>query len=118
MHLGLERFRPLRNRFRLPLKSDRFNGVATSYISDTGFELMTNILIVVVGLCLLSGPMWLLKYVDSDQVRLGIITGFVFIFAVLMFLTVGHRPYKVLIATVIYAVALVVSIRYDRTHDA
>lgn len=83
-------------------------GPATTYTDDERFEIVTNVCIVFVGLLMLLVPPWWLLKINSDYVRLGVITGFVFIFILLMSLSVVNRPFEVVAYTAAYAAVLMV----------
>jgi hypothetical protein len=51
------------------------------------------------GLFMLIGPLWILYVVHNAERRLGIITGFVVLFAALVFLSTSARTYEGLAAT-------------------
>lgn len=75
---------------------------------------LSNTIIVVLGLLMLFGPMWWLNYVVDDGKRLGIITAFVFVFAVGLGLIGSGRPFETLAATAAYAAVLMVFMQKQR----
>lgn len=81
---------------------------STHYTSETALDRLTNAIILIVGLCLLFGPMWGLHFINSNTNRLAIITGFVSAFTGLTFLAAGQRPFEILAATAAYAAVLMV----------
>ncbi|KAF2692121.1 hypothetical protein K458DRAFT_398458 [Lentithecium fluviatile CBS 122367] len=69
------------------------------YMSDRRIDFFVNAIITVLGLVMLTAPLWILAYRKKMVERLGIITGFVFVFLCLVcFLSVA-RPFEVLAAT-------------------
>jgi len=74
------------------------NGV-TVYHSDRGIDTLTDNIILLAGLLMLFGPMWWLNYVSDDNKRLGIITGFVFFFSVVLASATIAKPFEVLAGT-------------------
>ena len=57
---------------------------------------------------MLLGPMWWLNFVMDDAKRSGIITVFVFFFAIGLSLIGSGRPFETLAATAAYAAVLMV----------
>jgi hypothetical protein len=85
----------------------------TLYASDDALANLNTILIVTLGLGMLLGPMWWLEGVSSSKQRLGIITGFLALFMVVMSLATAHRPFEVIAASAAYAAVLVVFMQID-----
>ena len=54
---------------------------------------------MVLGLLLLLGPMWILQFMSQNTRRLGVITGFVLVFAALLVSATVAKPFEVLAAT-------------------
>ena len=61
-------------------------------------RLLANI-IVPFGCFMLVGPLWILYVVQGAERRLGVITGFIVLFAALVFLATKARPFEGLAAT-------------------
>lgn len=80
----------------------------TIYYSDEQVEWLSNIVTILLGLCMLYGPTWWLNYVYNDAKRLAIITVFVFLFAIGLSLVGSGRPFETLAATAAYAAVLMV----------
>lgn len=57
---------------------------------------------------MLLAPLWWLEYVNSTDVRLGIITSFICVFIFLISLSVVNRPFEVVAATAAYTAVLMV----------
>lgn len=98
----------LRYVFKPQSTAGRFESSATWYTSETALDWLTTAIILVIGLCLLFGPMWALHFVGDNKKRLGIITGFVSAFTGLTFSAAGQRPFEILAATAAYAAVLMV----------
>jgi hypothetical protein len=49
---------------------------------------------MLVGLCMLIGPFWILQFVDSPLQRLSIITTFVILFLIILSLATIERPFE------------------------
>jgi len=91
----------LRNR-----KPEYFEGDATQYFSNAGFDQFVCLVTVLLGLGLLFAPMWYLHYVCNIDHMLGIITGFVSLFAFWLWVAAGPRQFEILLGTAAYAAVL------------
>ncbi|KAK4494006.1 hypothetical protein PRZ48_015192 [Zasmidium cellare] len=112
--MWLEQIRLFRLPFRLSQRADRVEAEETRYHSATGVEVASSVVIVVVGLGLLFGPMWWLNYVSDDRYRLGIITGFVSLFATWLWMAAGPRAFEILAGTAAYAAVLMVFLQVQK----
>jgi hypothetical protein len=94
----LERMMPetISNVFKPKSKPGRVESEDTHYRDNQSFESAMRVLIIALGLGLLLGPMWWLESVKDDEKRLGIITGFVIFFAVIVQLGTSARPFELL----------------------
>lgn len=101
LSLILERCHPLvlSRIFRIKTRADQVQSTTTNYYSNTGFDAFVTFIIISIGLLLLFGPMWWLQFVANDVKRLGIITGFVLLFASLLTSSTVAKPFEVLAAT-------------------
>lgn len=100
-------------RFSTLFKSPNEAGVresspCTQYSSNDKFDAVIAAIIIVVGLGMLLGPLWWLEFVDNSDKRLGVITGFCCVFALLMTMATINRPFEVVAATAAYAAVLMV----------
>jgi hypothetical protein len=91
----------LRNR-----KPEYFEAGSTHYFSNAGFDQFVCLVTVLLGLGLLFAPMWYLHYVDDVDHMLGIITGFVSLFAFWLWVAAGPRQFEILLGTAAYAAVL------------
>lgn len=108
MHIA-EKSRLLRWLFRKPPKKDQYLDEETQAWSSKKMQLFADSIAVLLGLCMLYGPLWWLNWVSDNVCRLGIVAGFVGLFAVaLVFVGGGGRPFEVLAATAAYAAVLMV----------
>lgn len=57
---------------------------------------------------MLLAPLWWLEYVNQDEKKLGVMTGFICVFVGLMSLGTVNRPGEVVAATAAYAAVLMV----------
>lgn len=79
----------------------------TVWPNDQRMEKVSSFVISVVGLAMLIGPIWALAYLESRTVRLGVISGFIVLFFVVLAVT-RSRLYEALAATAAYSAVLVV----------
>ena len=85
----------------------------TNYASDEALAMLTTVSIIVLGLCMLLGPMWWLEFVSDSKKRLLIITVFLTIFMGLMSTATVNRPFEVVAASAAYAAVLMVFMQID-----
>lgn len=104
----LQRFTGTVRLFRVRDRADRVRSSTTRYYSDRWFDTFTSAVIISGGLVMLFVPIWWLNSVTDSRKRLGIITGFVFLFAFLLFgaTTSATKGFEVLAATAAYVYAL------------
>ncbi len=62
-------------------------------------DAVVTIVITSIGLGMLVGPLWWLKFKSNPMVRLEIITGCILLFAILLSVVTVARPFEVLAAT-------------------
>jgi hypothetical protein len=70
-------------------------------------EKVSTAVISVVGISMLIGPIWALAFIGPIEWRLGVISGFIVIFFVVLAVTIS-RLYEALAATAAYSAVLVV----------
>lgn len=75
---------------------------------DKRLERFSKTVIAVVGLGMLIGPIWWLDYVSVVEKRLGIITGFITLFFVLLTVATNAHIFESLAATAAYGAVLMV----------
>jgi hypothetical protein len=98
--LGRWRMFRLSNIFRPRIfKDHHIQSDTTIYHSSRGQDAMTGGVIVIFGLCLVFGPLWWLNWITDPTKKLGIITGFVLLFATLLMGSTVNRPFEVLAGT-------------------
>lgn len=86
--------------FRKKPRAGQVNVPSTQYWSYKGMEAFSDSIIILAGLLMLYGPLWWLNWVSDDTKRLGIITGFVGLFAIgLRLISGAAKPFEVLAAT-------------------
>jgi len=73
----------------------------TMYHSNTGLDAFVTAVIISFGLMFLLGPMWWLQFVSDSVKRLGMITGFVLLFTVLLASSTVTKPFESLAATAV-----------------
>jgi hypothetical protein len=86
--------------FRKKPRAGQDFAAGTDFWSDKWMQGFADSIIIFVGLLMLYGPMWWLNWVSNNRKRLGIITGFVTLFAVgLRLISGAAKPFEVLGAT-------------------
>ncbi len=78
----------------------------TRFFDNDALESFSSTVIVAFGLGLLFGPMWWLSLVDDGSSKLGIITGFVIFFSVVVHVGTKAQPSEVLGAAAAYVTSL------------
>jgi hypothetical protein len=95
------------------IKGHHTESATTTYSNDKMLERVTTLGIIFTGLAMLLGPMWWLECVADSKQRLGIITGFICGFTVILTLGTLSRPFEVVAATAAYAAVLMVFMQID-----
>ncbi|KAF1969059.1 hypothetical protein BU23DRAFT_591869 [Bimuria novae-zelandiae CBS 107.79] len=90
---------------------------ATAYSSNSRFDTITNLGIIGGGLVMLLVPLWWLDYVNDSTKKLGVMTGFIFVFVGLMSTATVNKPFEVVAATAAYAAVLMVFMQIDGKRD-
>lgn len=80
-------------------RADRFKGDSTKYSSFRKFEGTMTVTVISIGLMSLLVPMWWLNYVRDDDKRLGIISGFIVLFAGVLASATVQQPFEVMAGT-------------------
>jgi hypothetical protein len=101
LRLFLERFQPLLTCrvFRSKQRKDQIQSATTSYYSNTRFDGFVTTVLIILGIFLLLGPMWILQFMRNNNRRLGVITGFILLFTSLLASATVAKPFEVLAAT-------------------
>jgi len=81
------------------LPDTHLNTTGTHYSSDEKLEQFTNWIIVTFGLIMLFAPMWWLNCIETDAQKLGVITGFIALFVLLLQGATSNRSFEVLAGT-------------------
>ncbi|KAE9364244.1 hypothetical protein N431DRAFT_421114 [Stipitochalara longipes BDJ] len=102
------RFRWLSFLRREPQDKTFYDPGTMYYAKDKLLEHFVTLLVCLVGLVMLVAPLWALKFVTSLNARLGIITGFVVVFLVLIQSVTIAKPFETLAATAAYSAVLMV----------
>jgi hypothetical protein len=108
LHHFFEKFRKLRSWSCFQVRKPTPVSPRTSLYSSRGLAAFANVIIVVIGLAMLFGPMWWLNFVQNNEKRLGIITGFTFAFTLVLVGSTIDQPFQVLAGTAAYAAVLMV----------
>ena len=80
----------------------------TVWANDKYIDRLAAILTALGGLVMLTGPLWILKYVDDINGRLVVITGFVCIFYILLSVGTTGSPSDAIAAVAAYSTVLTV----------
>jgi hypothetical protein len=84
------------------------SGAYTTWQDDRKVEGCSSTLVAVIGLGMLVGPLWILAEVSNPMHRLGIITGFIALFFVLVKVATRARIFDALAAAAAYSAVLMV----------
>ena len=83
---------------------------------------MVTCITIGLGLAMLIAPLWLLQYVYTAEpnlkTRLGVITGFLVAFTLLLSVMVVARPFEVLAATAAYGAVMMVFMQLGPPGDS
>lgn len=109
LRMLLGRWRWLRFRFTPQNTAGQVKHPTGTYTSETALDTLMSVIVVLVGLGLLMGTMWILHCVKGDMKRLSIVTGFGTAFTTLTCAATRHRPVEILVITAICAGVLMVS---------
>ena len=80
----------------------------TMWTDDKAIDTAAEIMTAISCLCMLTGPLWILDYVDGIHQRLGVITGFVAILFILVRLATTAKMSDAIAAAAAYAAVLTV----------
>lgn len=106
--LLLERIPWLRMAFWTRKRSNQDNDPMARYWSDTGLEIFTTVVQLIIGVGMLYGPVWWLNNVSDHVKQLTIITGFASAFVVWSWAAAGNRPFEILAAFAAYMAVLMI----------
>ena len=81
---------------------------STVYSKDSLVDKFVTFITILLGLGMLIGPLWWLQNLSNNEKRLGVITGFLFTFTVLLSILTVAKPFEVLAATAAYGALLMV----------
>jgi hypothetical protein len=84
----------------------------TIWPNDERVEKLSAGVISLVGLAMLIGPLWILAYVHHIAIRLGVISGFVVIFFVVVAVATTAQVFETLAAAAAYSAVLVVFLQF------
>ena len=80
----------------------------TVYSKDSLVDRIVTFITMFLGLGMLIGPLWWLQNLSESKKRLEVITGFLFVFTVLLSILTVAKPFEVLAATAAYGALLMV----------
>lgn len=81
---------------------------STVYSKDSLVDKLVTCITIILGLGMLIGPLWWLQNLSNSGKRLGVITGFLFVFTALLSMLTVAKPFEVLAATAAYGALLMV----------
>lgn len=109
---------------RIPVIKDFFNREPddieiikddqTIWHNDKRVERFSSTVVAIVGLAMLTGPLWILEYVNGPAVRLGVITAFIAVFFILVAIATTARIFDALVAAAAYSAVLMVFLQIGR----
>lgn len=86
----------------------------TVWYSDKRVERFFTVVVAVGGLSMLVGPLWILEYAYGSAVRLGVVTGFITLFFVLVSVATTAKIFEAMAAAAAYAAVLMVFVQTGR----
>lgn len=99
---------------RQPDDFDVIEDGQTKWHNDKRVERFSSIVVALVGLAMLTGPLWILEYLSGSALRLGVITGFIAVFFVLVAVATTARIFDALAAAAAYSAVLMVFLQIGR----
>ena len=95
---------------RLHGSSRDFGLETTVYNKESVIDKSVTFVTMVLGVAMLIGPLWWLQHLTHNnlEARLGVITGFLVVFTILLSILTVARPFEVLAATAAYGAVLMV----------
>jgi hypothetical protein len=104
---------------RIPFDHDIVADGYTTWIHEKRIGYVSSCIIAFVGLAMLIGPLWILEAVEKDETRLGIITGFIALFFVMVGVATTARVSESLVAAAAYSAVLMVFLQIgDQTNGS
>lgn len=101
---------------------NNFETETTVYHKDEVVDKIVTCVTVMLGLAMLICPLWLLQHISAQQpnleIRLGVITGFICLFTILLSLFTVAKPFEVLAATAAYGAVLMVFMQVGSYHGS
>ena len=90
-----------------------YESTTTIYTNDESIDKFVTSATILLGLAMLIAPLWLLQHIytaasSNLTARLGIITGFLVLFVVLLSVVTVARPFEVIAGAAAYAAVLMV----------
>jgi hypothetical protein len=92
-------------------------GEETIYVDEKKIGFICSWVIAIIVLIMLIGPLWILEYVNGNVLKLGVITCFITLFAILIAATTASskttsRAFGSLVATTAYSAVLVFFLQF------
>ncbi|KAF5026803.1 hypothetical protein F66182_1087 [Fusarium sp. NRRL 66182] len=99
---GSYRFRTMKIWKRSGDNVPEYDAPNVTYYSDKRIDHFASLVIVVIGMCLLIIPLWILQGLSSLRIKLGVITAFIFTFLLILSFAMVSKPFEALAATAAY----------------
>lgn len=101
--------------FTLKMRHDRIESGSTTYVSQTGLEILAALICLSIGLLMTFGSIWGLNFVNNRIHQLAIITGSGTLITAVAWLAAGNRPFEILAAFAAYMAVLMIFLQIDNT---
>jgi hypothetical protein len=85
----------------------------TTWPNDKRVEKLSSGVISFAGLAMLIGPLWILAYVHHTAIRLGVISGFIVVFFVVVAVATTARVFETLAAAAAYSAVLMMFLQFN-----
>ncbi|KAF7502113.1 hypothetical protein GJ744_007106 [Endocarpon pusillum] len=90
------------------------NGKMVIWHNEKRVERFASTVIAVVGLAMLIGPLWILESLSDPPEKLGVITGFIVLFFVLVGVATAAKVFEALVAAAAYSAVLMVFLQFGQ----
>jgi len=98
------------------IRDEHTDGVVWS--DEKRLESFCTAVVAVIGLGMLIGPLWILNVVQNTEARLGVITGFIALFFVLVAVATNAKVFESLAAAAAYSAVLMVFLQLGAGSNA
>lgn len=109
----LTKFKFVRRLFTLKKRDDRIKSGSTTYVSQTGLEILAALICLSIGLLMTFGSIWGLNFVNNRIHQLAVITGSGTLLTAVAWLAAGNRPFEILATFAAYMAVLMIFLQID-----